>query len=143
MGWSMLKNSPTLQNDIGDTIVEVLISIAFLGLAFGIAYNIAIKSSSRIENNQFQSQATQILQSQVELLRENIATDAQNFNGSTYNCFGPLNDPEEPETNCTTQTGPGYTVSISAPTNGIYTVTITWESEYNGSQQTESVYYTP
>ena len=52
----------------GDTIVEVLIVLAVLGLAIGISYSTATKSLLATRQAQENTQATQLLQGQIERL---------------------------------------------------------------------------
>lgn len=56
-------------NRRGDTIVEVMIVLAILGLAMGIAYATANRSLLNARQAQENSQATEYVQSQVEALR--------------------------------------------------------------------------
>lgn len=53
----------------GDTIVEVIIVLAVLGLALGISYATANRSLIGVRQAQENSQATALLQAQVEKLR--------------------------------------------------------------------------
>ncbi len=57
-----------LQRDRGDTIVEVMIVLAVLGLAIGISYATANRSLLNARQAQENSQATEIAQSQIEAL---------------------------------------------------------------------------
>lgn len=71
----MLKFLPALKSEAGDTIVEVMIVVAILGLAFSSSYAIANTSVIKTRNSQEHSEALQYLNSQVELLR-NASPDA-------------------------------------------------------------------
>lgn len=53
----------------GDTIVEVMISMAVLGGTLGISYAIANNSLQQSQDAQERTQVVKILQSQLELLR--------------------------------------------------------------------------
>ena len=53
----------------GDTIVEVMVVLAVLGLAIGISYSTANRSLLNTRQAQESSQATELVQSQVEALR--------------------------------------------------------------------------
>jgi prepilin-type N-terminal cleavage/methylation domain-containing protein len=53
----------------GDTIVEVMIVLAVLGLAISISYTTANKSLQAVRAAQESAKAHQLLQSQTELLR--------------------------------------------------------------------------
>jgi type II secretory pathway pseudopilin PulG len=66
----------------GDTIVEVMIVLAVLGLAISIAYATANRSLLNARQAQETSTATELVQSQVEILRSmapNLATDATHY----------------------------------------------------------------
>jgi len=71
----------------GDTIVEVIIVLAVLGLAISISYATASRSLEATRQAEENSQATAILQSQIETLRAFVAlTDAAHniFQSSAY-----------------------------------------------------------
>jgi type II secretory pathway pseudopilin PulG len=80
-----------LLNSVGDTIVEVMIVLAVLGLSLSIAYATANRSLLNARQAQENSQATQMLQSQIEALRSLApngpsVVPAQNVFGSTPYC---------------------------------------------------------
>lgn len=56
-------------NTRGDTIVEVMISLAVLGLAFAISYSTAQSTLNDIQDSQEHSTALEHIESQVESLR--------------------------------------------------------------------------
>lgn len=56
-------------NTSGDTIVEVMIVLAILGLAIGLAYATANQSLLNTRQAQENSQASEYVQSQIEALR--------------------------------------------------------------------------
>ena len=57
-----------LRSERGDTIVEVMIVLAILGLAIGIAYSTANRSLLNARQAQENARATEIAQGQVEAL---------------------------------------------------------------------------
>lgn len=57
-----------LKNNRGDTIVEVMIVLAVLGLAIGISYSTANRSLLNARQAQENSRATELARSQVEWL---------------------------------------------------------------------------
>lgn len=69
-----------MRNVRGDTIIEVMVALAILGLAFGISYAIANRSLQISQNSQEHSQALEYLDSQVELAR----SDVKGLYASTY-----------------------------------------------------------
>jgi type II secretory pathway pseudopilin PulG len=56
-------------NQVGDTIIEVMVVLAVLGLALGVSYATANRSLLAARGAQENSEATQLVQSQVEYLR--------------------------------------------------------------------------
>ena len=87
-------------NQFGDTIIEVMIVLAVLGLAIGISYSTASRSLLNARQAQENSHAAELVQSQVEELRTmtgNISTDPNYiyraggfciFNGNTVSPLG-------------------------------------------------------
>jgi type II secretory pathway pseudopilin PulG len=69
----------TRLNKKGDTIVEVMIVLAVLGFAIGIAYATANRSSTAILAANQSAAASGLLQSQIEKLRSNTTTTSPNF----------------------------------------------------------------
>jgi prepilin-type N-terminal cleavage/methylation domain-containing protein len=65
----MYIKSRLKQNNRGDTIIEVLIVLAILGMALGITYATASRSLLSTSGAQENSQATAYLKSQAETLR--------------------------------------------------------------------------
>lgn len=63
----MLKLRPLRQS--GDTIVEVLIVLAVLGFAIGIAYSTANRSLKQARSAQENGEVTEMLQGQIEAIR--------------------------------------------------------------------------
>ena len=57
------------QNQNGDTIIEVMIVLAVLGMAISIAYSTASRSLLNMRRAQESSTATTLAQTQVEMLR--------------------------------------------------------------------------
>lgn len=115
----MLRRIKTL-NRRGDTIVEVMVVLTVLGLAIGIAYATANSSLLATKGAQENSQATAVLQSQIEALRYMV----------------PDSNPSDPITNVL-QAGPycisdTYTVLSAASSactkEGRYQVAITYDN---------------
>ena len=67
----MLKSFKKL-NQTGDTIVEVMIVLAVLSLAIGISYATANRSLLNARQAQENTEASELVRTQVELLRSNI-----------------------------------------------------------------------
>lgn len=67
----------------GDTIIEVLIALSIISAVIGISYASAGRSSNLGQQSQERSEALQLAQSQIELLR----THASSFGLAGYNIF--------------------------------------------------------
>lgn len=132
-----MKHSTRKLNSAGDTIIEVMIVLAVLGLAFAIASATATKGLNQSRNAQEHSQALGILSTQVELLRTAIAdkkavsaqtgvfcvsSDA-NLNALTdYSSFA----------SSTTDSSNGYAAYPSSCTQGNYHTGVDYNSDSNG-----------
>lgn len=127
-------------NRAGDTIVEVLISIAVLGLVLGFAYNLALVSGRDVEIAQEHSQAVQLAQGQIEYLRQ-YYQDGKSI--SQTGCF----DSSSPTTftttlsNCTTSNLPGGKFSVSPPSSNIFTITVQWNAPGMSTPYSVIMYY--
>lgn len=78
-------------NRRGDTIVEVMIVLAVLGLALGISYSTANRSLLDTRGAEENSQATALLQGQIEDLRSlaNAQGPSTIFNQGGAFCISP------------------------------------------------------
>ncbi len=120
----------------GDTIVEVMLVLAVLGLALTISYSTATRSLQNTRQAQETAEATALAQSQIEALRS-LATPSATSNiyqpGSPF-CVNtgvtPFVKVAPPGPACSAN--PLFTVSIvysqlsTIPIGGKFTVTITW-----------------
>lgn len=80
-----LVNMRKQRSERGDTIIEVMISLAVLGLAFAISYATASHALTVSQTNQEHSSALELLNSQVELARsEAVNTDLYNTSGKWF-----------------------------------------------------------
>jgi prepilin-type N-terminal cleavage/methylation domain-containing protein len=141
----------------GDTIVEVMVVVAILGLAFSMAYATASSSLNKTRNAQEHAEALQYINSQVELLR-NAASDSTIRTAGEY-CMNPATGKPILEA-----TDPGnfdaicnhfgleslYEMSITyrkninpsaSPTDDVYTFTVSWPGTGGLGQQQEHLYY--
>jgi type II secretory pathway pseudopilin PulG len=87
---TILKRQKT--NQLGDTIVEVLISIAIGGFVLGITYFAINEQSHQIENQKEIAQATQLVDNQIEDIKNYTGSDSL----SSVVCFDYLPDPSNP-----------------------------------------------
>lgn len=101
----------------GDTIVEVIVVLAVLGLAISISYATANRSLQATRQAEENAQATQILQGQIEALRSyatNTSTDPNYIFRS-------------PQTFCVATTG-NIAEAPAACLNGIFAIAISYDS---------------
>lgn len=67
----------------GDTIVEVLIATAVIGMVLGISYVAANRAARMGQQAQERTEATKLAEGQIELLRASAPTDAR-FSSGVY-----------------------------------------------------------
>jgi len=129
----------------GDTIVEVLISLAVVSLVLIGAYASTNHNVRNIQDTQEHSQALQLVQTQVEFLGAN-----KSITGG--NCFDSKGVPTN---TCnfradgsvdTTHDQPEYTLAIALNTGtctNSYQVSASWDSLIDSSRANVSVCYRP
>lgn len=98
----------------GDTIVEVILVLAVLGLAISIAYSTANRSLQATRQAEENSQATALVQAQIETLRSNAALASMDIN---YIYRDPV-------------TTGGFCFDSSSTIVGLVTLTPTTTSDY-------------
>ena len=144
------------QNTKGDTIVEVLISLAILTMVLGGAYYTANQSFRNDRDAQEHSEALTIAQTQVESLRvlgNNLRGNPCIVNGSpSSNCQVASNDTSSFNINCLTSAPYCYTVKITdegsvkvGPATAstlltTYKVNVSWPA-LSGGTDNVSLYY--
>lgn len=64
------KRNPKFQSSRGDTIVEVLIAIAIVSTVLAGAFTVTQKSTQAVRDSQERSEVLQLLQGQVEMVRD-------------------------------------------------------------------------
>lgn len=139
----------------GDTIVEVLIALAVLSLAFSISYATANRSLLTARNSQEHSTALQYLSSQVELARADVADPGLYVPGQTF-CMDPvtgtpavyLHPPTAPAACVVTTYGTTISGTYTKSTwpvgnvcEGLLTFTAKWQGVGNFGQQEEQMTY--
>jgi prepilin-type N-terminal cleavage/methylation domain-containing protein len=149
----------------GDTIVEVMIVLAVLGLALSISYATANKGLQQSRNAQEHSQALGIINSQIELLRTAYAAQAGDSVPSSPFCLAPAaaGQTVNPTTlgtgatgfknsvktdNLTTTAYPGpcsqsglYYISIVPRAGDVYDFRVRWDGISNLGRQQEELTY--
>lgn len=130
----------------GDTIVEVLIVLAVLSLAFTVASGTATRGLGQSRNAQEHSQAQGILNSQMELARKAVTNGDVTLPTTGSFCLKPTGSTIAVDTNtdnCKTTGNVTYTPSIryvASGSSGSYEFTVTWPGT-NGTNQRELMTY--
>ncbi len=154
--------SKLLRNQVGDTIVEVLICIAIMAGVLASAYAIVSRTSNNSQQAREHSQALKVAESQVELLKALLVTQpGQAFcmtrdpasPTKTLNGFVALNAPTVPTamsaypTECRVPYGAEterFWVSITkdrlTPGPGTYKVHVKWDGATGGIDSVELAY---
>lgn len=118
-----------LRNAAGDTIIEVMVVLAVLGLALGIAYATANRSLLAARQSQENSQATEVIQGQAEALRA-LASNASSSTSYIYRsgsfCINATNRVRSGS--CRLGEAGRYSVSITwaGATTDTFTIRATW-----------------
>lgn len=145
----MLKRL-TLRSERGDTIVEVLIAIAVASLILVTAYVATRHSLTSIQDTQEHSEALQLAQSQIELLRSTQKTPASggcfSSNGTTTtgpNCgLDSTGARFDPDTSRSTE----FTVAVTSATDSqsgmtSYKIVASWDSLLESGKDFVTLYY--
>lgn len=126
----MIKNKFSRSLDsYGDTIVEVMIVLAVLGFAIGIAYATANRSSTAILAANQSSAASSILQSQIEKIRVNTSPTSSNFCFKEDSTVVQNNSDTDIVDGCKLGTNSRYSVNITKSAGSspyTYHATATW-----------------
>jgi type II secretory pathway pseudopilin PulG len=134
----------------GDTIVEVMIVLAVLGLAIGISYATANRSLLNARQAQENSQATELVRSQLEQLRSmsantNATDTAHYIYVSQPFCIAANGQVTLlPSASCNLGEASRYKVSINwggAASNDAFTVTATWDDVLGQGSDTVTLVY--
>jgi Tfp pilus assembly protein PilV len=123
-----------IKNNKGDTIVEVLISIAIMSLVLTISYALSNRNSQYIQQSQERGEAQKISEEQLELLRSYLTPTTPWV--AAYKCFDDATQQPTADANkCykgVKDSGVGrYNVRIVPPNAAnpnTYTVTASWDS---------------
>ncbi len=155
MKHQLIKCQPRTLGQGGDTIVEVMIALAILGLAIGISYATANRSLLAAREAQENTIATGLVESQIEILRTMVDTAAlpsmnifqpgpyclsQTPPSPTYTVYYPILD----KTKCTQQGMYYIDIAYKAgPPIGadIFTVTATWDNVQGDGSDTAVLEY--
>lgn len=132
-------------SEAGDTIVEVLIVLAVLGLSLGISYATANRSLLGARQAQEHSEALEILQGQLEQLRANAANDPNLFDISKYSsgfCYTPsFVDLTITPGGCTMQTLYGISLKHFNGNSNAFQATASWDDVTGRGKDNVSLVY--
>lgn len=141
------SHSSLRTNSRGDTIIEVLVSIAVLSLALGICYSLANKSLRTGISATNRAEASAINQGQVELLKNARAQlTATQFNNtfttpSSYFCFSSNAVSSYRSTSCTSPSGLYNTRATYNSGTDVFTINTSWDSLSGSGQDQLTIYY--
>jgi len=134
-------------NNRGDTIVEVMIVLAVLGLAIGISFATANSSLLATRGAQENAQATAILQGQIESLRYMIPDSASNPDKNVLRTgdYCITDDykvtTDATDSRCTVSDGRYHIVINYSSTTGTFTLTNTWDDIRGDGQDKVTLVY--
>lgn len=146
-----------LANQIGDTIIEVLLAVGILSLVLTGAYTISGRSFNNIRQAQEHTVALKLAEAQIEQLKQLALNSGNDTTIPTpYNIFNyvpnfctdyigsGLQIIQDTQPQCVISNGVPYAISISRINNGIHSRTFTalikWDS-INGGQNTVTLTY--
>lgn len=124
-------------NQSGDTIIEVLLSIAILSMVLSVAYSLSNRSAQTTRQAQERAEALKLTEGQMERLRVYIGSGRPWADNS---CLDNNNNLITP---CSTTFGspaPGrYTITISRIATDTYRARTTWDSASGSGQDNLSL----
>lgn len=138
----------------GDTIIEVLISIAVVSVILGGAFVTTRRSQEGVRDSQEHAQALKLVESQLEQLRAEATKTGDVFTAGTPFCMynrAPVSTAGPSGANCKQNSGgqpstenPYYSLSITRATSNdgfLFTIKAEWDSVTgNGKAQEQMVY---
>jgi type II secretory pathway pseudopilin PulG len=149
----MSVTKPMKLDNIGDTIVEVMVVLAVLAMALSVSYATADRSLLNIRQAQENQQATELAQGQVEELRTltSPSSPVNIFTAGSYclSTTAPYSKLPSCGFNYGGQSTPLvsalYTLNVSytaiSATGGTFTVTVTWpDVQGQGTDSIQLVY---
>jgi prepilin-type N-terminal cleavage/methylation domain-containing protein len=136
---------PKITGQRGDTIVEVMVVLAVLGLAIGISYSTANRSLLNTRQAQESSQATELVQSQVEALRTltQVGNPQNIFQPGPY-CLSPTPYTIQTGNACSQPSLPSpsnVSITYVAVPTDTFTVVATWPDALGQGNDTVTLVY--
>jgi prepilin-type N-terminal cleavage/methylation domain-containing protein len=140
----------------GDTLIEVMISMAIVSLILGGAFATTRRSQTAVRNSQEHAEALKLIESQFEQLRANaVSPSPQVFTQGVPFCMygnAPISSVVPPgsldcvqdSSGAPTTKQPAYQMSVTrASSNGgyLFTVQASWASATGKGQSGESMVY--
>jgi len=123
-----------LKNNKGETIVEVLISLALIGVTITAAYVSVVTTFHNIQYSQQKQDAVSLAKSQIEKI---AASSTKSTVPSSSSCY-----PMDSYTDCKYDNAPYFVIAITqSPSAPDYKITITWKTPSN-SNAVVTMYYT-
>lgn len=109
----------------GDTIIEILLSIAVLSMVLSVSYGLANRSSQANRQAQERGEAQKLAEEQLELLRGTVSLD----NPWEDQCFNTSGVPTSTAAECNGR-GPGglYDVSVFPTGENTFTAEVRWDN---------------
>lgn len=127
-----------LKNQKGDTVVEVLLSVAVLSLILSISYGLANRSTMAVRASQERSEALKINEAQQESLKTYLSDPNHEVPAEDVPfCLsaGAIQTPPA----CSEGTDSRYSTQIILD-NGVYTATTTWDRISGGQDRLQIAY---
>jgi hypothetical protein len=120
-----------LKNNKGETIVEVLISLALIGVTITAAYVSVVTTFHNIQYSQQKQDAVSLAKSQIEQIA------ASSTKSTVPSCY-----PMDSYTDCTYDYAPYFVIAITpSPSAPDYKITVKWKTPSN-SNAVVTMYYT-
>lgn len=126
-------------NQQGETIVEVLISIAILSAVLGAAYALSQRTSLSTQRSHERAEALKVTESMIEKIKSGEIEGSDGDNFCVNNISGDIETPPVPA-NCRYGIEGRYTPTISID-GGTYTVETSWDRLGGGSQENLTMVY--
>ena len=123
-----------LKNNKGETIVEVLISLALIGVTITAAYVSVVTTFHNIQYSQQKQDAVSLAKSQIEQI---AASSTKSTVPPSSSCYAP-----DSYTDCTYDYAPYFVIAITpSPSAPDYKITVKWKTPSN-SNAVVTMYYT-
>jgi type II secretory pathway pseudopilin PulG len=145
-------------NQVGDTIVEVLLSLTVLGMVIGTAFAVANRSLKQAQKSQERTQALKLAEGQVDSLKflseSNNEADIETFkniqNAATASqCLGRITDDEGDITIGVDSISDGgcqdgvfsYSIIYDNQNSHLFNVQVIWDSLGGNGQENVTIQY--